>query len=472
MDFVEGPIPIGEWMPDNRDLQFPNLEQAKNCVPFGTIYKSFAPLNDTGGNVSPGSGGLLGRARLSYAGTEYFYVATNVGIYESPGAGAFTARSSSTNAISLDFIQYDNIAIAAAGGTTPSYRTLGSASNFSTLGSSSGTAPSASRVGRINDFVILGNLVTGSNIIQWSGIGQPLSWPTPNSATAIAQQSGSQSMNAAFGEVTGFSSGDQYGIVFQLTGISRVTYVGPPAVFQFDRISEKIGCRYPRSIIKVEGLTYFIGNYGIFRTDGVSIANIGDNKVNKYLMSASNGAFDRVWVAVNVYKNLIYWAFCEDGNTNSKATSLLIYNYVSNRFSWASQSCTTIFSTTGEELGPNTAEIYGLGNSFTLGSFNGTPGTAQFITGDIEYNPGGFTRLQGTKLIVDQTSNAIVGYNVYRNDLTSASQTTSAASTTNSSTGFCDFNIEARYHRARWDVSGAFDQAQTTEFKAKRSGSR
>ena len=39
MDFVDGPIKLGEWVPDLQDLKFPNLEVARNVEPQGTVYK-------------------------------------------------------------------------------------------------------------------------------------------------------------------------------------------------------------------------------------------------------------------------------------------------------------------------------------------------------------------------------------------------------------------------------------------------
>jgi hypothetical protein len=99
-------------------------------------------------------------------------------------------------------------------------------------------------------------------------------------------------------------------------------------------------------------------------------------------------------------------------------------------------------------------------------------GIASLETGDVEFNPGGFARLSGAKLLVDQTANAVVAYSKIRNELMSSQLTASSASTTNSATGFADFNREARYHRVLFEITGVFDQAQAMEFKAKKSGGR
>lgn len=466
MEFVDGPIEIGQWMPDAKDLKFPDLEDLKNAEPVGTVYKSFAPLVDDGGPVVPG-GFLRGFHQAIYGGVVYTYAGTDDGLFESFGGAAFTARSATMSPTQYDFLQFDDLEIVVPSAAKPMLRTIGSASNFATIGS----APTAVRIGRINQFVFLGNL-TASHAVRWSGIDDPSAWETPNSATAIAQQSGEQILDASLGEVTGFSNGDQHGLIFQASGITRVTYVGPPVVFQFDKISDKIGCSYPRSIVQVGSYTYFLAASGFHRTDGVSVENIGENRVNSYFLQKSSGAAERVYGAANPYRNLIYWAYCNTGDTDSTPSDLIIYNYKADRFSRASQFCEGILGTHGLESSL-VREIRGFGSSNTLGSFSASTSNssgATIETGDIEFNPGGFSHLSGAKLLIDQTANAQVAYSLIRTDLVSI--TASSASTANADTGFSDFRREARYHRLRWVVPGIFTQAQAMEFKVKKSGSR
>lgn len=472
MDFVDGPVPLGEWLPDLQDLKFPNLTNAKNVEPFGTVYKSFEPLLTSGGGVVPG-GFIRGAANAVYNGITYTYVGTDDGIFMSLG-GSFTARSATMGPTQYDFLQFDNLEIVTGGGLVPLYHTVGSATNFATLGSSSGTAPAANRIGKINQFVIVASNAIPHRI-QWSGIDKPLSWPTPNTATATAQQAGEQYLDAEFGDVTGFANGDQFGIVFQQSAITRVSYAGPPVVFSFDKISTKVGCPYPRSIVQVGGHTYFIAASGIQRTDGVNVENIGLNKVNDFFLTAhgSRSAF-RVYGAHNAFRNLIYWTFCDTSDADSTPSGMIIYNCLENRFTWAGQTLGYILGTTGLESS-FVRNITGFGASNTAGAMvSGTVGAlpASFETGDVELNPGGMAFLSGAKLIVDATANAIVGYSKIRNELLANQVTTSAASTATPASGFCDFRREARYHRVLWEVTGVFEQAQGMEFRAQPTGSR
>jgi hypothetical protein len=466
-------------MPDREDLVFPNLVDAFRVESTGTVYKYFEPLVDTGGPVVPG-GFPVGFGMGIHNGTEYIYVATDDGVFRHAPNGPSTFNSVMATVPSLlvsDFLQfeeYEIVTFAATPPVKPHYQAIGTSASMATLGSSTGDAPIAVRVGRINQFVFLGNISQGQNAVQWSGIDQPTSWPTPNTATATAQQSGEQFLDAAFGEVTGFSNGDQFGLIFQTSAITRVTYVGPPVVFQFDKITDQIGCPYPRSIVQVDRFTYFVAADGFYRTDGVSIENIGLNKVNKYFRDRHGSrSKQRVYGAHNRYRNLIYWTLCNTSDPDSTPSDLIIFNHVTGRFTNALQACQGILSTTGFET-YFAQNIRGFGASNTLGAFTSgtTAGIASIETGDIEFNPGGFAHLSGAKLLVDATANSVVAYSKIRNELMSNQLTTSAASTTNSATGFADFRREARYHRILFELNSTFEQAQSMEFKAFPSGGR
>jgi hypothetical protein len=276
-----GTIVYKEWLPDLPALGNPGLVTANNVEPLHGAFAPFATLLNTGGPVVPGSE-VYGVGLAYDLGGAYYYAATDDGIFESTdGTGAFTARSATMGAASYDFLQYEDLLLVASP-NGPLFRTVGSASNFVTLGSSSGTAPAFTNIGRIGQFIVGGYYTAGPRV-RWSGIDNPTSWPAPNSAIAIAQQSGEQVLDPTYGIVSGFSSGDQYGLVLQQSAITRLTYIGPPSVFQFDIVSNKIGCNWAKSIVKVGGITYFMNREGVFRTDGVMVQNLSDNKCSEFL---------------------------------------------------------------------------------------------------------------------------------------------------------------------------------------------
>lgn len=463
-------VSFGEWLPDLSTITFPNLVDAKNVEPINGVYTDYNPLSSLS-QVVPGSD-LKGLDVTVVNSADYFYATSNNIIYMSNAGATFNSRSATLTGITACYFQrFDDLMIMAQGvGLSLLSHTAGSATNFATLTAS----PTASYVGRINQFVIIGNTSDAVNgavphRIQWSGIDAPSSWPTPNSATAIAQQSGEQFLDPNYGEVRGFSSGDQFALVFQQNAVTRMTYVGPPVVFQFDKISDGVGCRYPNSIVQVKGFTYFLSNIGIFVTDGVAVTNLGINKVEEFLRNVNRGSYTRVYGAHNQYRNLIYWTYNSTGVDQTITTHVLIFNYAENRFTYAEQNSRGLYSTTGNEiiLAGSNVGLYGFDSANTFCAMSATAGSAIIVTADAELNAGGRSYVDGVKPNVESsgTAPAITVRVGSRNDLgTTPSYTATTTPTTR--TGFADFRVDAKYHRAEVQIVGNFTKATGLEFKA------
>jgi hypothetical protein len=345
-------------------------------------------------------------------------------------------------------------------------------------------APIAHHLAVVNQFLVGGNqsnigTAGSAHMLQWSSIANPDDWPTPNSATAIARQSGAQSLNALYGIITDISPGDEFGVVFQRNAVHRMTYVGGSVVFQFDRISDHIGCQFPHATAQVNGITYFMGRKGFYATDGYSVRSISDGKITKYFIDRSpyvgpgvNGeagyASKRVRCATDLKNNIIYWLapYGTPGSPVSTgaltANAVFAYNFVEDRWGFASLNSTFLLSS------PLTDYVYAF-NGSSMGALEGAPGTAILTTGETEINPGSHTRIDGVKPIVDATVNAVT-VQVGVRDALGDSASYGAATTANARTGFADFRTEARYHRLRLTISGTFNAAQGVEVRAVKTG--
>lgn len=483
MSESDGRIFFKEWLPDLPDLDNPGLTEARNVLPVGGTYIAFKPLaSDAASAVLPAR--PTGYIRTPSGDSQtMLYAGVLARLYVSTDLAAFTALSATLagGANWWSFARYENRVIATGYGEPALQHTIGSASNFSTLGSTAGTSPKARLVGVIGQFVMLGDTDESVNgqvphRVQWSGIDLPASWPTANSATAIAQQAGEQFLPAELGPVKGIAGGDQYGVILQQRGITRVTYVGGSVVFQFDRISDKVGCMFPRSIVQVGRDTYFADVSGFYVTNGVEVVSISDLKVTKYFQDhhAQENQY-KVVGAVDPVRHLIYWAFPAAFGSPFTPTDMLVYNYVEKRWSLVVQLTEGPINVIGPDNAAASSHIlYGfnsatLGTSFTVNAFNGTVGTAILTTGEAEWNPGGYARVQGVRPYVDVTANAVTVAVGSRNDQQSAA-TYTAETTADSRSGFCGFRNEARYHRARITITGTFNAAQGLEFQVVPSG--
>lgn len=480
---------FGEWLPDLPDLGNPGLTEALNVLPLDGSYRSFLPLVTSGSALPQIPIGAFFGASVS---ARTLYVATGgtvaaLTIFRGSGAGWSTVAATASFSVygDVDFAQFDSMVLMATGGT-PLRHTLGSVATAGSLSISGDPLTSGSRIGVVNRFVVLGDYGTAHAYVRWSAINDPTNWPTPNSATAIATQAGEQYLDDVYGEVTGITSGDQFGLIFQINAITRMTYAGPPVVFQFDKVDRVHGAMYPNSIVQVGNLTYFAALDGFYVTDGVSVVPIGYAKMDRYFRgqivlttgAATTGKY-RMTGAYDHIRGLLIWAIATTAsNSPLQPHELLIYNPAEKRWSHAIQDCFCPVqiapSNFGNFLDSAPAEygaISAFDSSFKVGQFSGTPGTAILISAEVEPNPGGCAFINGVKPVIASSGGApTVGVQVGSRDDQSAAITYATTAAPTSRTGFADFRADNRYHRARVYITGAFDKAQGVEIDATASG--
>jgi len=453
-----------EWAPDQPDMGAEALITAKNVIPSVNGYKPFHPLDSSMGTV--GAGVFASFVSSGVNKTENNVYAWALGDFYVGSGSSFATRGSSSANTASDigsFAQYENIVIF-AGGNIPKKHFAGSVANFSTL-ASVGTAPSGCVVGIIGQFVMIGNIfdaVTANmarNTVQWSGIDNPTSWPTPNSATAIAQQAGSQDMNLLYGRVNGIHGGDQHGVILQDTAVTRVTYVGPPAVFQFDLVANDVGSVYTNRSVKAGPWTYFKSMAGFCRTDGVSIEKIGAGKVDDYFASTNVGS--DIQVSYDYLNKNVMFAFASTTPSIATLNSMLIFNEDTSGWSYCDTSLRVLLKPgSGADDGVVTRTAMAFNTTNILGKFQATAGSAVFETSDAEFNPGGRTYIDGIKPNIESrgTAPAVTVRLGYRDDLGTTPSYTSVTSA-NSATGEANFRVDAKYTRAEITITGNFDKA-------------
>jgi hypothetical protein len=472
----------GPWLPDMPDLDNPGLTEALNVLPVASSYTPYLPISVSGN-------AMTNTAAVAFIGSDdsvptdaQLYVgstAGNIYIQGFPIGGGWTdlAPAGFVGTRVTALCQYNTLIIAANGeaGNPPVYGTLGSLSAFAVLGTGGVDAPPCGVLGVVGQFLFTGNInTTGGpsgalpHAVQWSGIGNPTSWPTPGSATAIAQQSGQQVLHAELGGVTGIYGADEWGVILQAAGVSRLTYIGSPGVFQFDTISRGIGMDFPNAGVKVGGVVYFMSSRGFFATDGVNVLPIGNEKVNKWFLASWDGTtFTNSSAAVDYVNNLIYWNYPRTGDSGVPL-GLVVYNFVEQRFTHATDTIRAFAVAAGltyTALGVQAIDV----TTNKAGELSGTAGTATLRTGELELNPGGKSLLQGFRPLVSGSSPSVtckIGSRMRQGDAI----TYTSALTPNANTGFADCLIEASFHRAEIDISGAFTQVIGGEFIGNPSG--
>jgi hypothetical protein len=482
----DGEVLLGEWLPDLPFYRNQGLVEAKNVIPVDDNYTDFPALSPSGSTLAATCNGAF--AAVDSSGDPEIYAGTATNLYERIGT-AWTVRTVTTvNASSYwRFAQFDNKVFATDYNEDIYYRTIGSASTFSSLTA----APNCRQIGVINRFLVVGDIDQGSGAVpygtQWSSIDNPLDWPTPGSSTARANQAGEEFLQAEHGAVTAIAGGQFWGLVFQKRAITRYTYVGGDVVFQIDNFERSRGCWCPQSHIQVGNVSYFFAHDGVYATDGQIVKPLGDSKVDLWLANRLNqGGLDLVTAGVDWANKCIFWSF---PTVSTSPDTVLIYNMIRNRFAWAEESAELIFpsfseGTTLDNLDNLYLSIDDIGLSLDssawqggiptvmgfqgkqLGVFTGASKDATFETGEQDQNPLGRIFIRGVRPVLTGNPTSVTVALATRDNQDGSSRSFGSAVSRMSRTGVCGFRKQGRFVSARLSVTGGFERAISLGFDA------
>jgi len=320
-------------MPDLPPYGNPGALVADNVIPAANSYRSFpnqvVASNSLGGRVQ---GAIFARDAAqnvyNYAGDAsalYRLVAGSFTVATRLVGGAYSTPSDDF----WEFIQWGETVIGVNGsnGDTPQQISLGAANFFDLSG-----APKARHIAVINNFVVLGNIsdsVVGVQRVRWSAINDATNWSV-NAATLADYQD----LLGDGGWIQKIVGGEGGGYVLQEHAIWRMTFVGSPLIFQFDKIKTGIGAYAPQSVISFLGMTFFLGNDGFYMFDGSNVTPIGQNKVdNTFFDDLDNNYIDRIVGAIDPNRKIVLWSYPGIGNTGGNPNRVLVYHWALNRWS-------------------------------------------------------------------------------------------------------------------------------------------
>lgn len=389
-------IKFGPWMPDGDEsaLTAPfqysatplPLADCLNVYWADQAYRSLPGISTSGtavpSQVLGAAVGLGSNFTNSYAGdsSDLFLWSGTAWNNASKSAGAYAGTTR------WSFAQFAGCMIAANGINVLQDLTIGGTTFADIAGSPIGTT-----LGVIGQFLLVGNIQSPSVVpyrLQWCGIGDPTSWPTPLTDAAIAVQSSYEDLTQDFGQVQFIMGGPLMGVAFQQFGLTRVTYVGGDVVFQFAPYDWKKGLAAPGAAAQVGPVTYFLGSDGFYATDGSQVIPIG---------SANTGGIDR-WFWNNVNRNALTaisaaWdstlkcvLFAVPTGSNTLPDTILLYSPSSQQWTRAQVNVELIHSNYSGATMNVLRPVASLFNqSHTWGSLSGAN-----LTGYCETYDGGF----------------------------------------------------------------------------------
>ena len=354
----------------------------------------------------------------------------------------------------------------------------------------SGTVPSKFRVsGVIRDFLVTGNLENAKNKVAWSGLNDISVWE------AGVKSSDTQELPGSGGQIVAITSGE-VGYVFRQDQIVRMDFVGGNVVFRFSVISPNRGAVYGQTVCQDNRQVFFYSDDGFFQINGDQVLPIGAEKVNRFFEQDLNKAYtDRISAAVDPFNTLAIWLYPSKDNPNvtGLCDKLLIYNYVTQKWSIAKVKASQIFkqfivTDTVELMDVISANIDDINISldtafwtnghlylgavdenFKAAIFSGNNLEAELETKETEIFPGKRANIIGIRPIVDAVANVTIKT---RNTL-AESVTTSLSSTTNT-TGISPVRQSGRYIRANVKIPAAslWTHAQGIDLTASPGGDR
>ena len=397
-------LTFGEWMPDQPGISGA-LTDAKNVVSQAIGYGPLPSAATFSDEASESLTTLV--AGKTPANATKLFAAGSTKIYDVSGVGALTDVSKSggytpsANADRFRFTQFGNVIIGTNNSDPMQAYTLGTSTAFADLAAS---APICKYLTVVRDFVVTAFTTESSTVyparVRWSGINAETSWGSSQVTQADYQDIPDG------GQIVGIRGGE-FGLVFLEKGISRMSYVGTPFIFQFDNISRGKGCIAAGSIAQTQGVSFFLSDDGFYMCDGQQVLPIGAEKVDRwFFLNADEGAFDTMSAAVDPVRKLIIWNF----RTIFAKRQLIIYNFKTQKWTYgdagadyisdASTAAVTLenldsISSSIDALPVSLDSILYMGGKYFLGgtsgayvvTYNGQPATGQLITGDL--NAGG-----------------------------------------------------------------------------------
>lgn len=477
-------IEFGPWVPDQK-YQSGALTEAVNVIPVGKSYRSL-PTESVVTTAAVSGSVLAGFSTRLVNGLSKTYVGTSSAIYERNGA-AWDNVSTGTYTIAAgnrwEFTQYASDVYAVSLDEGLVKQTAGTGSFAAVSG-----GPSAACIANIRRWVVVGDLDESSTLIphkvKWSAIDDPDDW-----TISEATQCGSQELDAKDGRVMAIKGGE-FGIILQQHAVTRMSYVGAPIVWQFDKIDDRNGCEVSGSAVQVGRVVYYLSHDGFRATDGSGESlNIGDNIVNNWFranLSTANkasmrGAYNQEW-------RCVVWTF-PSASGDGTNDSFLMFHIPSGRWARGDYGAQVLFDgatstvtlegldsyfASIEDVTPSLDDPFWMGGESKflgvsegkLTAYEGTPGTARLETFETEPNVARKTRVLSIEPVIDGTTTVQIGYR----NLPSDTVAYTGVSTVNSGTGIAHIGHVSRWQRYRFNVTGAFTEASGFNINLKAAG--
>lgn len=487
-------IPFGPWTPDLPDLGNSCLV-ADNVRPDRNSYRQMPSLAVVSDALTARCQGAVSATKsdgntFSYAGdaTKLYRLATATQTDASRLAGGAYAISSDDQ---WQFAKWNDQILATNIADAVQEITMGNA-NFAALITST-DKPTAKYIAVVREFVVLGHWALSGSVhtegVRWGGINSAVDFDGAPRVT----QSDNQDLKEKGGFVQAIIGGE-YGRVYRENAIHRMTYRGPPLIFQFDQVARGVGLWAPYSIASFQHVDWFISEDGFYSFDGVASTPIGRGRVDRTFFNEVDATQKgKIRAALDSVNKVVAWAYpTADSIGSGVPDKIMLYDWGDDRFSridvdvqmlteFLSSGVTLegldSFNSSIDALSPSLDSELWKGGELSFGaydpdnklaSFSGAAMIAKLITGEQQLSPGQRSFIPNVRPIVDgpnTTTTIAIGSRRRQVDTESFGSEISL-----NDNGDCPAEDDNVYHRFRATISGGFDHALGVEVEAQPSG--
>jgi len=484
-------LPLGDFTPDQSQFAS-GVVQARNTLRTASGYRPLPSAQRISATAIPPLATALTLAR----NTDDVVVVIAAGgdgnlyRYDRSTRGWLLVTTTAYPAMNWFFVEFGNQLIAANGVSKLQAYDLGTGSHiFADL---SASAPQAKFLTLIKDQLFAGSYpdaTTGTMQLArvgWSAVDDPTNW-TPDLTVLSDFQD-----NPDCGALTGLVGGS-YGVALFEKTVKRITFVGPPVIYQFDPVLSAHGCVAAGSVVAHLNFVFYLSSAGFMMFDGNGATPIGAEQVDRWFFSNVNpSTIDQMRGGVDPVNHVVVWVYPSSGS--SYCTDCLIYNYVLQKWSHGDLhvSCLGVVAQPGytlDELDPfgtvDTLPVSlddrfwggdkllfagAIDNDGYLCNLNGPPAQAVFDTREVLIGGPRRAMLQAFYPLVEGDG-SMVSAQVFSRGRNSSTWKTSPVLVENFE-GWIGARTEGRFHRIRIFIDGYWTHAVGLEYVSAPMGYR
>ena len=157
--------------------------------------------------------------------------------------------------------------------------------------------------------------------VQWSDFEDNTIW-TP----ASTNQAGDLDLQTS-GQIMQGIRGQGQTLILTDQDAHRFTYIGPPFVYQVERVGTSCGATSRRAAANTPSGVFWMGQRGFFRFDGSTVQELPCEVWDHVFTSLNTAQISKVWATTNGQNSEVWWFYPSSGAT--EIDSYVSFNYAS-----------------------------------------------------------------------------------------------------------------------------------------------